>query len=54
MKLIELRRLLNALPLDADDRTVMFLDADTGDSYDLAGVEDAPDEEAVWIKGGLL
>lgn len=50
----ELRRLLNALPLEAEKRMVMFLDQDSGDVYDFAEVEDRPDREAVWLRGALL
>lgn len=51
MKVRELRRLLNALPPDAAEQEIVFLDTDTEESYELAEIRSAFGEGPFRIGG---
>lgn len=54
MTVEELMRALNALPLTARHHHVMALDPDSGAAYDFNDLKHEPDEEAVWVRVGML
>ncbi|WP_406324056.1 hypothetical protein [Streptomyces niveus] len=54
MTVDELMHALNALPLAARHHHVMALDLDSGSAYDFNSLKHEPDEEAVWVRIGLL
>lgn len=56
MKFGEFRRLMNAVPVTADDDEVSLLDTDTADVFEITGVRyTGPDDEGnagtVWLRG---